>query len=250
MKQQWKAGDSIECDLSFAAMTISDAPDGFIAGIASTPSTDLYGHKVLAGAFDESIKTKGLTGPRGVKLLMGHDWNRPGGVIKRLETKGDKLEIEAQLNLNVSYVRDVYEVTKQNGGLNYSVGFRLKEFEFVDEEQMKSADDAWLIVKQGDLMEVSVVVFPAQLEAEMTFVKQHESMSELEKALAAQGFCHSRNEAHRLIKYIKANEQLFLGQQPPSAGLTALENRPVLDVHQLKAATDLVARAKAILSPR
>src|ERR1700722_8974517 len=39
----------------------------------------------LLGAFDRSIKAKGLGGPKGVKLLAGHDWAKQIGVITRLE---------------------------------------------------------------------------------------------------------------------------------------------------------------------
>ncbi|MEY9493739.1 HK97 family phage prohead protease [Bradyrhizobium elkanii] len=249
MTKHWKPGDRIELDMPFVANeTLADLPDGYIAGIASTPSTDLYGHKVLAGAFDKSITKKGLAGPRGIKLLASHNWEKPAGTIKKLKTIGDELKIEAQLNLNVSYVRDLHEIAKQNGGLNFSVGFTLEEFSFVDGD--KSEDGEYLIIKQGDLMEVSVVVFPAQLEATMDFIKSHETMSELEKALVAKEFCRSRNEAQRLGKYLKANEHLFLDRPLPSAGSVKSPTHPLLDVvPQLRAATDLVALAKAVLRP-
>lgn len=257
---KWKPGDRIECDMSFTAHAISDAPDGYIAGIASTPITDLYGHKVLAGAFDESIKKKGLSGPRGVKLLAGHDWHKIAGVIKKLETVKEKLNIEAQLNLNVSYVKDLYEVTKQNGGLNFSVGFMLEEFEFVDDDdedekgkkkdEEKDEDDAWLLIKKGDLMEVSVVTFPACLEAEMSFVKHVDTTSEFEKALVASGICRGRNEAHKFALFAKRNVHLFEPKTPVLAEQATLSAHPLLDVQMLKAATDLAVKAKALLGSR
>jgi HK97 family phage prohead protease len=273
MKKQWKRGDRVECDVSFEATTVSDKPDGYIAGIASAPSTDLYGHKVLAGAFDQSIKKKGLRGPRGVKLLAFHDWSKIAGTIDVLETKGDKLLIEGQLNLNVSYVRDLYEVTKGNGGLNFSVGFTLLDFEFVeppedpdedpdpDENQLDSdgADGlseppAWLVIKQGDLMEVSVVPFPAQLEAEMTFVKRRPiipgTMAEFEKALVADGLCRSRSEAHKFAMFAKSSAHLFGGKPAPSGPTSRVPNRPLLDVSKLRAATDLAVKVKAMLGSR
>jgi HK97 family phage prohead protease len=246
----WKHGDRIECDMTFVSHTIANAPEGYIAGIASTPATDLYGHRVLKGAFDESIRKKGLAGPRGVKLLAGHDWHKIAGTIKKLETIGDNLGIEAQLNLNVSYVKDLYEVTKQNGGLNFSVGFALKEFEFVDDEEIENEDDAWLIIKQGDLMEVSVVAFPACLEAEMTFVK-HEpptSLSEFERALVAQGLCRTRTEARKLTLAVKQSSHLF-GGPAPAAPDTAVKH-PLMDVSRLQPVRDLIAQAKATLSSR
>jgi HK97 family phage prohead protease len=252
MKTQWQQGDRIECDMMFVANAAQDAPDGYIAGIASTPSTDLYGHKVLANAFDDSIRQKGLSGPRGIKLLVGHDWHKPGGVIKRLETHGENLHIEAQLNLNVSYVKDLHEVAKQNNGLNFSVGFGLDEFEFVDDEDMENENDPWLIIKKGDLMEVSVVVFPAQLDAQMTFIKRQppNTLTELEKALVAEGVCRSRSEAGRLIRAIKPHTHLLQGR--PASGMRAAgePEHPRLDAAILKPMADLIAKAKATLSSR
>jgi len=242
--QKYVQGDLVNLDIELAATKMENQPEGFFAGIASTPSTDLYGHKVLKGAFDKSIKKKGLSGPRGVKLLVHHDWSKPAGVIKKLKTVGDNLEIEGQLNLNVSYVKDVHEVALQNGGLNFSVGFALDEFEFVEEKEAE--EDEWLIIKSGDLMEVSVVVFPAQVEAEMTFIKTHDSMSQLEKALVANGMCRSRGEAHKLANYLKQNSHLFLNGREPSAE-PIVSAHPLLDVQLLQPVRDQVARIKSML---
>lgn len=251
--KQWKRGDRIECDLSFEAIQVADAPDGYIKGIASTPATDLYGHKVLAGAFDTSIKRKGLTGPRGIKLLASHDWHKPAGVIKRLETVGDRLEIEGQLSLQVSYVKDMYEAAKDIGGLNFSVGFTLEDYEFIDDEVEKENDNdpAWLVIKKGDLMEVSVVVFPAQLEAEMTYIKHapFNTLAEFEKALVADGLCRSRDHARKLTLAVKNSSHLFQGK-PPQEGPAGLPPHLRLDVTKLKAATDLAVKAKALLGSR
>lgn len=249
----YKAGDRIELDMGFKMDTLdADVPDGFIKGIASTSMTDAYGHKVLTGAFDESIKNKGLNGPVGVKLLAFHDWSKPAGVIKQLTTGNDgKLRIEAQLSLGASYVRDLYEVTKDIGGLNFSVGFRLQEFEFVDEEEDKN-DNAWLVIKKGDLMEVSVVPFPACEEAQMTFVKNEppNTVAEFERALVAQGICKSRTEAHKITLVVKTSAHLFQGKASPSVEPAIVTPHPMLDVSKLRAATDLAAKVKSMLSSR
>jgi HK97 family phage prohead protease len=242
--KNYKLGDQVNVDIELAATKLENQPDGYFAGIASTPSTDLYGHRVMKGAFDKSIRKKGLTGPRGIKLLAHHDWSKPAGVIKKLKTVDDELQIEGQLNLSVSYVKDVHEIALQNGGLNFSVGFTLQEFEFVEEE--KSEDGEYLLIKSGDLMEVSVVVFPAQLEAEMTFIKNHETMSQLEKALVADGLCKNRSEAHRLANYLKQNSHLFIDSRQPSVEPT-VEGHPLLDVQLLQPVRDQLARIKAML---
>jgi HK97 family phage prohead protease len=243
--KHWKPGDRVECDLDFTLEAAEVIENGFIKGIASTPSTDLMGHKVMKGAFDKSIRKNGLSGPKGIKLLAFHDSRKPAGVIEKLFTEGDDLKIEAQLNLNVSYVKDLYEVSKQIGGLNFSVGFELEEFTFVDGD--KSKDGEYLIIKQGNLIEVSVVTFPAQPEATMDFIKSHETMSELEKALVAGEFCRSRNEAQKLAKYLKANEHLFLGAATQVVVDAHDTPHPLLDVKMLKACTDLAARANRSL---
>ena len=150
------------------ALDAGTKPDGFIAGIASTPSVDAYGHKVLAHAFDKSIRKKGLSGPQGVKLLAHHDWQKPAGRITRLDTVGDNLRIEAELNLYVSYVRDLYSTTIHNGGLSFSVGFALDEFDLIEDAK---PGEPWMIIKSGDLMEVSIVLFPACVDATMEMSK-------------------------------------------------------------------------------
>lgn len=244
-REDIKAGDRINLDMTFAATQMADQPDGFIAGIASTPTTDSYGHKVLAGAFDKSIRQKGISGPRGIKLLIHHDWSKPAGVIKKLKTVGDELQMEAQLNLQVSYVKDFYEVSRQNGGMNFSVGFMLGDFEFVEEKD--AVDNEWLLIKTGDLMEISGVVFPANVDAEMTFIKQAETLSELEKALVAQEFCRSRNEAQKLAKYIKANSHLLLDKTTPAVEPVNEPTHPLLDVKMMQPVREQIAKIKALL---
>ena len=250
-RDDYKAGDRIELDMGFKADVVdADIPDGFIKGIASAASTDAYGHKVLAGAFDDSIKIKGLNGPTGVKLLAFHDWSKPAGVIKQLQTVDGKLRIEAQLSLKAQYVRDLYEVTKDIGGLNFSVGFMLQEFDFVDDEDMDKHDNAWLVIKKGELMEVSVVPFPAQAEAQMTFVKSEppNTVAEFERALVAQGLCKSRSEAHKVTLAVKGSAHLFQGKVSPSVEPPIVTPHPLLDVSRVAPVAELIAKAKATLS--
>ena len=66
-----------------------------------------------------------------MELLVHHDWHKPAGVISKLKTVGDNLGPEP-VDLDVSYVKDVHTIAVQNGGLNFSVGFTLDQFEYVD----------------------------------------------------------------------------------------------------------------------
>lgn len=149
--------------------------EGVIAGWASTADLDLYGHRIVRGAFSQSIRERGLTGSRAIKLLLDHDWNRPAGLIRQLEYRGDNLWIEAQLAMDIEYARDRYAVIKLLNGFNFSVGFILQDYEIKTDPVAK---DEYLQVNRGDLFEVSVVAFPGNENATAHEVR---SLSETEK---------------------------------------------------------------------
>ncbi|MFH1795134.1 MAG: HK97 family phage prohead protease [Pseudomonadota bacterium] len=141
--------------------------DGIVSGLASTDDMDLYRHVVMAGAFTESIRKRGLTGPSAIKLLLDHDWTRPAGLIRRLEYRGGRLEIDAKLNLDIEYVRDRHSAMKMLGGFNFSVGFMLQDYEIkTDRNKIE-----YLQINRGDLFEVSLVAFPGNESATLTSIK-------------------------------------------------------------------------------
>src|SRR6478735_8600306 len=138
-----------------------DIPDGYVAGWASTKDLDSYGHVVEVGAFSDSITKRGLTGPKSIKFLRGHDRDFPLGVIKVLEYRGERLWIEAQLNLKVSYAADLWEMLKMSGGFSFSVGFFLQDYSW---KVTKDPEVEYLYITKGDLFEVSVVPFAGNEE--------------------------------------------------------------------------------------
>jgi len=183
-----------------------DLKEGYVAGWASTDKIDFGGDKVLPGAFDESIAKKGLTGPKGIKLLLQHNPNKPAGQIVKLEQRPAGLWIEAQLNLDISYVKDYYEAAKMNGGMSFSIGYRLVEggYRFVEAGQ----DSYWELSKL-DLHEVSVVTFPMNDDAQMVFIKSMEDgspfadLDEAKEALVEVGFVKDMGDADAFIKWVK-----------------------------------------------
>ncbi|UPT53279.1 prohead protease [Synechococcus phage Ssp-JY38] len=235
-----------------------DIPDGYVAGWASTADIDEYNHKVIPGAFASSIEERGLRGPKGIKLLIGHDWQRLGGEIKVLEYRGTRLWIEAQLALNVGYVRDAYEVAKMVGGTNFSVGFMLQDYSF------KETDDGveYLEIARGDLFEVSIVPFPGNQEATMEFIKSMDddedgddddsptTIAEFEKALVAAGLVKSRNDAREVTQVVKMCPELFARKEKePSSNPTEPPAGPLLDQTKLTELTALVAKMKQVIAP-
>ena len=183
---------------------VADTKSGFISGIASSPATDLYGHSVRAGAFDHSIRTRGLTGPSSIKLLQSHS-GLPIGRITSLRTVVQDLRLEGELNMELSSVRDLHSVIKHSGGLNFSVGFKIEEFDLADEKNLKPGQP-WIVIKRGDLIEVSVVTFPACAEATMDFKQArpqwfNEALGDIDLKARGDGAEESRgdalNQAHR-----------------------------------------------------
>lgn len=222
--QTMQRGDPRTIDLKFVSGDLNQTKaanmqEGYIAGWASTPDMDYYGDVIVPGAFDESIAAKGLSGARGIKFLIGHDHGKPAGVITTLETRGSGLWIEAQLNLNISYVRDIYEAAKFNGGFSFSVGFFSQDWQY----RHNSTGVEFLQIEKAELTEVSLVVFPANPAAVNTIIKgitkeeTFETLSALEKALVACGMLDSRNEAQRVVKLFKRHLHLLQPQAETQA---------------------------------
>ena len=230
MKDRSDVTDQIRVDLGFEPATAEEitaiakarglegVPDGYIAGWASTSDGDAHGHMVKPNAFKDAIATRGLTGPKGIKFLIGHDWGKPAGLITVLEYRGKgRLWIEVQLNLAISYAKDFYEAVKSVGGMSFSVGFFLQDYEFQEDDAGKE----WLIIKRADLFEVSGVPFPANEECGMQFVKTApeaggplragpaDSMADFERSLVQRGLAKSRSEAHRIVEAFKESAHLF-----------------------------------------
>jgi len=79
---------------------------------------------VAPSTFDKSIRKKGLKGPRGIPLLVDHDWSKVAGRINQLATVNGQLMIIAELVLSVSYVRNLWTAAGCNcDGLVFSAGF-------------------------------------------------------------------------------------------------------------------------------
>lgn len=247
-----------ELELVLKELGTEELPAGYIAGWASTPDIDSYNHKVVTGAFSESIAKRGLNGPKGIKLLIGHMWNQVGGSIKKLEYRGSRLWIEAQLALDIGYVNDAYKAAKILGGTNFSVGFMLQDYEFKE----TANGDEYLQINRGDLFEVSVVPFPGNEEATMTFIKSADgaseddedealpTVSEFEKALVRSDLVKTRVQAHEIVKMIKANLVLFTPskEEPVSTKGQEPTTGPMLDLNKITSLSAKLAEMKAILS--
>lgn len=229
---------------------LDDAPEGFIAGWASTANMDSYEDIVVAGAFDESIATRGLSSkenPKGVKLLLNHDSRTPAGRITKLEMRDGKLWIEAQLNLAVGFVKDFYELAK-DAGMNFSVGFSIVESVWKKDASISKYE--YREITKADLREVSLVMFPANEDCEMIAVKSDdnadpvETVAAFEKMLMSRGLVSSRNDARRVTQEVKSAAHLFAKSTDAPDAKDDETTAPLLDAAKFQSLSDRVAQAR------
>lgn len=131
-----------------------------ISGLAvpfNTPVTILPG-------FSEQIAPGAITpNPRGVKLFWQH--REPIGAVTKCRETPKGLVIDAKIS-NTTAGRDAYELVKDGAISQFSIGFRERDYK--DEK----TDTGVLRTQTGiDLMEVSLVPFPAYETTEITEIR-------------------------------------------------------------------------------
>ena len=131
-----------------------------ISGLAvpfMTPVTILPG-------FSEQIAPGAITpNPRGVKLFWQH--REPIGAVTKCRETDKGLVIDAKIS-NTTAGRDAYELVKDGAISQFSIGFRERDYK--DEK----TDGGVLRTQTGiDLMEVSLVPFPAYETTEITEIR-------------------------------------------------------------------------------
>lgn len=119
--------------------------------------------QILPG-FSEQIAPGAITpNPRGVKLFWQH--REPIGAVTKCRETPKGLVIDAKIS-NTTAGRDAYELVKDGAISQFSIGFRERDYK--DEK----TDNGVLRTQTGiDLMEVSLVPFPAYETTEITEIR-------------------------------------------------------------------------------
>lgn len=181
------------------------------AGYASVfGGVDAYGDTIDPRAYDRTIKPKNRTRPIRMR------WNHYGPVIgKWTETLVDEkgLYVEGELTPGHSKAADVYASLKHGAVDGLSIGYIPKKIEMLDDNKRR-------LLKEIELVEISVVEEPADLGAKVgdvkSIIEQAESLKEIESLLRdAGGF--SRADACALVARVKA-----LGRGDPAPEEPAL----------------------------
>ena len=173
--------------------------EGSIEGYASVfGGVDSYGDTIEPNAFDNVLKS-------GQKPLMfyQHDrWSLPIGVWEEMSVDEKGLKVKGRLNLELAEAREVYSALKFGSLNGMSIGFRMKDkdYEYDDE-------DICHIKNISELLEISIVNFPADKAAQIDSVKSEEldglhDIRDCEHYLRELGI--SKKMAQKLISVVKS----------------------------------------------
>lgn len=162
---------------------VGDGSTGEFEGYGSIfGNIDSYRDIVAKGAFVESLKSKKPV------LLWQHDWKQPIGIYTEAREDERGLYVKGKLAMGVQRGKEAHELLLMDAIKGMSIGYRTIEDQF-------DAKTGITTLKKLDLMEVSLVTFPANDRANVTGVKSApDTIREFEEFLREAGK-YSREEA-------------------------------------------------------
>jgi HK97 family phage prohead protease len=170
------------------------AGDGVnFSGYASVfNGVDSYGDTIAKGAFTDTLKNR----QRSIKMR----WNHYGSVIGKwltIEEDDIGLRVVGELTPGHKTADDVAALLKHGAIDGISIGYYVRDYE---------SNGAGRILKNIELVEISVVEEPADLMAKVTAVKNMlecaTSLSDIEKLLRSRGG-FSQTEATAIVASVK-----------------------------------------------
>ncbi len=151
--------DQIISNLIIKSATENGTDKGiYILGYASVYNVaDQHNDLIIKGAFAEQ-----QIDHQNVKLLWQHDCTKPIGLIQSLAEDDYGLKIEGIINHNIETGREAIELVRQGAVDGLSVGFNIKLANYNNLNQR--------IITKAQLVEVSIVTFPANYQAKITHI--------------------------------------------------------------------------------
>jgi len=202
-------------------------------------NVDSYGDVIAKGAFAETIKKAKSSGIWPAMLsqhggMFGDDAT-PIGIYTEMKEDDTGLWVEGKL-ANTERGREAYELLKMQPRPAYnglSIGFRAKEWAV-----RTQPEEPRRTLKAVELIEVSLVTFPANTKARVTSVKSEFNPREFEDGLRDAGL--SRADS---VKAVAVFKELL---QRDAEGLSD-DPRDEVDAAEKRAANDLATRIRALV---
>lgn len=150
-------------DSSIKAVDTGQDGELKIEGYASTVAMDRSADVILANAW---TKSGGLNNfQKNPILLFNHNYDKPIGKVVAMGTDSKGLKINGIISKSAG---DIYNLVKEGVLSTFSVGFLIK-----DAEYDKQADG--LVVKDAELLEISVVSVPCNQDATFSVAKSFDN---------------------------------------------------------------------------
>lgn len=165
-------------ELRFASGGTAGDVEGYGSVFGGPP--DSYGDIIAPGAFKRSLAELRADGTSPA-MLWSHDPASPIGRWTQLLEDDKGLFVKGKLNLATTRGKDAHEHLKQGDVSGLSIGFR------VAENGSRKGAGSETILTDLDLVEVSVVAFPANRRARVGGVKSLNSKSDLIDMLRESG---------------------------------------------------------------
>jgi HK97 family phage prohead protease len=144
----------------------SDDGSVMIRGMASTVDFDRAGDSISAEAWTKGGLSNFEKNPI---ILFNHDYDKPIGRATGLKAGPNGLELEAKISKAAP--ANVAQLVKDGVLGAFSVGFRVKDADYLEETD-------GLKIKDAELFEVSVVSVPCNQSATFSLAKSFDSMDE------------------------------------------------------------------------
>ena len=140
-----------------------------IRGFASTADFDRAGDTISAEAWQKGGLKNFEKNPI---ILFNHDYDRPIGRATGMKAGPDGLELECKISKSAP--GNVADLVKDGVLGAFSVGFRVKDADYIKETD-------GLMIKDAELFEVSVVSVPCNQAATFSLAKSFDSETEYEE---------------------------------------------------------------------
>ena len=147
---------------------VSDDGSVIIRGMASTSDFDRAGDSISAEAWQKGGLNNFEKNPI---ILFNHDYDRPIGRATGMKAGPNGLELECKISKNAP--GNIAELVKDGVLGAFSVGFRVKDADYIKETD-------GLMIKDAELFEVSVVSVPCNQAATFSLSKSFDSSEEYE----------------------------------------------------------------------
>ena len=176
-----------DVQLEIKSFSIKDGIGTFEGYASVFGNKDSYGDIVTRGAFVNSLAKNGLPA-----MLWQHWADKPIGVWSEAREDANGLFVKGEINLDVQQGKEAYALIQQGAIKGLSIGFITEIDEFDSATGIR-------YIKQVNLLEVSIVTFPANKLANVVGWKEDmelpDTVRDFEKFLCLAGYSRAQAKA-------------------------------------------------------